>query len=117
MIEDILEERGKNYGEFSNQAEISQELKQVIYLNVGKLEAFKLEALEMICHKIARIINGDSNYIDSWRDISGYSTLVVKQLESTVEKAKEEEVKGVLFPQDREVTIDKKWLANVDSGV
>jgi hypothetical protein len=35
----------------------------------------------MITHKISRILNGDPNYDDSWRDIAGYAMLVVKELE------------------------------------
>ena len=40
------------------------------------------EALDMIQHKIARILNGDPNYIDSWTDIIGYARLVEKRLTS-----------------------------------
>ncbi len=36
----------------------------------------------MIFHKIARIINGDPNYADSWVDIAGYATLVANRLEN-----------------------------------
>jgi len=39
------------------------------------------EALEMIAHKIARILNGDPNYADNWIDIAGYATLVANRLE------------------------------------
>ena len=39
------------------------------------------EALEMIVHKIARIINGDADYSDSWRDIAGYAMLISDRLE------------------------------------
>ena len=38
------------------------------------------EALEMIVHKIARIVNGDPNYIDNWIDICGYSKLVIDEI-------------------------------------
>ena len=34
------------------------------------------EALHMICSKIARIMNGDINHLDSWHDIGGYSKLI-----------------------------------------
>jgi len=44
-------------------------------------EAYQLEAMEMILHKISRISNGDPNYADSWRDIAGYATLVADRLE------------------------------------
>jgi len=38
------------------------------------------EALDMIAHKIGRIVNGDPDYEDSWRDIAGYATLVADRL-------------------------------------
>lgn len=40
----------------------------------------KKEALEMIMSKMARIINGDPNYKDSWTDIIGYAKLIEKDL-------------------------------------
>ena len=49
--------------------------------NWKQMQAFQREALEMIQHKIARIINGDPNYADSWVDIAGYAQLVVNELE------------------------------------
>lgn len=38
------------------------------------------EALSMIFSKIARILNGDPDHIDSWHDIAGYATLVEDRL-------------------------------------
>jgi len=32
---------------------------------------------------MARIVNGDSNYIDNWHDIAGYATLVEQELSVT----------------------------------
>ena len=40
----------------------------------------QVEALDMICHKIGRIINGDPDYADSWHDIAGYAQLVADRL-------------------------------------
>jgi hypothetical protein len=84
----ILSERQTTYGDFSTQAELSQALKGVVkdaynarHEDDRRLEDYQCEALEMILHKIARIINGDPSYVDSWTDISGYATLVVKELE------------------------------------
>ena len=42
------------------------------------------EALDMIFHKIARILNGDPNYADSWHDIAGYATLIDKELNNEI---------------------------------
>lgn len=81
-IGDILNERAQRYGEFSEFAEISQNLKVSIGSNAGfnALASDQQEALEMICHKIARILNGDPNYPDSWLDIAGYAKLVADRL-------------------------------------
>ncbi len=49
------------------------------------------EGLDMIANKIARILNGDPNYADSWHDIAGYATLVEKRIEQVErEKATQE---------------------------
>ena len=79
----ILAERGKRYGKFVDHASISQNLKRVMAITTGwhNTSIDQRESLEMIAHKIARILNGDPDYIDSWADIAGYATLVVKRLE------------------------------------
>lgn len=81
----LLEQRGQNYGDFSGQASISQGLKDVARNGVqyDSLKPFQKESVEMILHKIARIVNGNPNYIDSWRDIIGYSQLVIDELNQT----------------------------------
>jgi hypothetical protein len=45
------------------------------------MQADQREALDMIAHKIGRILNGDPDYSDSWRDIAGYATLVADRLD------------------------------------
>ena len=83
-----LNERGSRYGAFKGHAEVSQELKRVVRMALvirdKGLEPDQLEALEMIMHKIGRIINGDANYDDSWRDIAGYAMLVCDRLNGIV---------------------------------
>jgi len=87
--EELLEERGKRYGSFSSFAEISQEIKSKVYTDL-KLDKEKREAnmiimegLDMVVHKLARILNGDPYYLDSWRDLSAYAKLVCDELEKT----------------------------------
>lgn len=84
-VENTLEERGNRYGQFAGHAQVSQDLKLMISMHLrhrGKvLAADQQEALEMICHKIARIINGDQDYADSWHDIAGYAMVVEQRLE------------------------------------
>ena len=84
-INKVLDERGARYGTFAGHAEISQRLRGAINEFLIKrecgLKPDQREALDMICHKIARIINGDPNYADSWTDIAGYAKLVADELE------------------------------------
>lgn len=87
MTQDInatLTERGARYGTFTDHAEIAQRLKAVMRQYEAArgcdLDPDQREALEMIAHKIARIINGDPDYADSWHDIAGYAQLVADRL-------------------------------------
>ena len=77
-IKEVLEERGKRYGDFPDHAKITQNIKRAMLNspNWPTLSDDKKEALEMIAHKIGRILNGDPEYIDSWTDIIGYAKLV-----------------------------------------
>lgn len=83
-LNQILTERGDRYGVFEGHAEISQQLKGAIRQFEAKrgcdLAPDQREALEMICHKIARVLNGDPDYADSWQDIAGYAQLVADRL-------------------------------------
>lgn len=81
-INEILKERGTRYGDFALHADITQALKSQMAgtANWQKLSNDKREALEMIAHKIGRILNGDPEYKDSWNDISGYAQLVANKL-------------------------------------
>ena len=81
-INDTLAERGSRYGEFHGQARISQELKSYMACEEKwhSMAHYQREALEMIQHKISRILNGDPDYIDNWHDIAGYATLVENRL-------------------------------------
>ena len=49
-----------------------------------RLSADQRESLEMVQHKVARILNGDPNYADSWVDIAGYAKLVADRLEGLI---------------------------------
>lgn len=81
-INTTLNERGTRYGEFTSHAVITQSLKRVMVDTTGwrKLSDDKKESLEMIAHKIGRILNGDPEYDDSWVDLSGYAQLIVNNL-------------------------------------
>jgi hypothetical protein len=80
-----LTERGTRYGKFSGHAQVTQEIKRAMTRHAHAINNTftdsQWEALEMIAHKIGRIINGDPNYADSWVDIAGYAKLVADELQ------------------------------------
>ena len=111
----ILAERGNSYGSFDGHAVITQGIKMVMDCDWDNLQSLldslrkhgdptpdsistsssQQDALDMIAHKIGRIINGNPHYKDSWVDIAGYAQLVVDELEaresSKVEQASPDE--------------------------
>lgn len=85
-VDALITERGSRYGKFKDGAEIMQELKDVMREVDGwhNLTPSQREALDMIQHKIGRILNGDPTYDDSWKDIAGYATLIVNELNGEI---------------------------------
>ena len=84
MVETMLIEREKTHGNFRDHARCTQRLKAVLRDEleiVGKtLTMEQQEALDMIFHKIGRMVAGNADFIDHWDDSAGYSTLVAKIL-------------------------------------
>ena len=81
-ISDILEQRKQTHGEFEKVARLDTELFSTFntYHN-SNLSDEQYCAMKMILHKIARIGCGNAEFIDHWRDIVGYATLVINELE------------------------------------
>lgn len=82
-IEETLIDRGGKYGSFAAHADITQRLKEILRSHYGwkLLTDDKCESLEMIMHKIGRIMCGDPEYKDSWHDIVGYAKLIDDSLD------------------------------------
>lgn len=92
--EKMLTARRTTHGDFTLHAELTQKLKHECnsYASVVRehrvtsqfdtsyrgLTHAQAEGLDMILHKIARIITGDPNELDHWKDISGYAARVVE---------------------------------------
>lgn len=88
-IASTLGDRGKTHGDFTVHAEITQSLKSAARLNASlwySLEDTHREAIEMILHKIGRIVAGDPNHHDHWHDIQGYSKLVADRIAENAEQ-------------------------------
>lgn len=79
----VLAQRGSRYGAFIDNATVSQDIKCIMEQsdNWNQLDNDMKEALQMIAHKISRILTGDFMYDDSWIDIAGYAKLVSNRLQ------------------------------------
>jgi len=85
-VAETLRARGDKYGTFVGHATVTQALKRIVYEHAKAHDKTftddQVEALDMILHKVGRIVNGDPNYADSWVDIAGYAKLVSDRLET-----------------------------------
>lgn len=77
-IEAILDARGAQYGDFTLQAEIAQKMKDIARAGVSwqSMPAYQREAIEMVLHKISRMVNGNPLNLDTVDDIIGYTKLI-----------------------------------------
>lgn len=82
--------REATHGDFSEHADISQSLKYTMRQskNWDGLGVVPREALEMVQHKIARILTGDPNVVDHWDDIIGYVSRVTERFVREAPKPK-----------------------------
>jgi hypothetical protein len=82
-IDAVLDERGSRYGKFESHAEITQDIKRAMARgrNWSTLRDDTREALEMVAHKVGRILNGDPEYADNVVDIIGYMQLVLERMQ------------------------------------
>lgn len=82
-ITELLAERGKTHGDFADHARATQRLKHVLASEYDErqkrgqlpLTNEQRESLDMIVHKIGRILAGDASFADHWDDIAGYAKL------------------------------------------
>jgi hypothetical protein len=84
-VDKTLNARAEMYGKFKDGAALMQSIKRELSAHAAKhgktFADDQWEALEMIVHKIGRIVNGDPDVTDHWVDIAGYATLIAERLE------------------------------------
>lgn len=78
-VDEVLEQRGNEYGDFRTMAQMAQHIKSVILgqasQNGTPFSPEQTEAMEMIILKQCRLACGNPNNLDSWLDIAGYAQL------------------------------------------
>ena len=81
-LESLLAERKSTHGEYRDHARYTQAIKAILHgsPNWSGMSDHQKETLEMIAHKIGRILAGDPDFDDHWKDISGYAKLTADRL-------------------------------------
>jgi hypothetical protein len=84
-VDETLDTRAMSYGKFKDGAALMQGIKRQMANHAQKHDKTfaddQWEALEMIVHKIGRIVNGNPDVVDHWVDIAGYAKLVSDRLQ------------------------------------
>lgn len=76
-IDATLAERQSTYGCFEDVAFVTENIINVLKkCNYNKMPHTHRMAMYMIASKMARLVNGDCNHLDSWHDIGGYAKLI-----------------------------------------
>lgn len=79
-IDATLAQRQSTYGSFEDVAFVTENIMSILgsvrVNGLSELPNTHRMALYMIASKMARIVNGDFNHIDSWHDIGGYAKLI-----------------------------------------
>jgi len=81
-VDAVLEERGKDYGDYASKAQFIQGVKHLMRASPSweAMDADMRESMEMIAHKMGRVLYGDSTHKDNFVDIAGYAKLVADRL-------------------------------------
>ena len=83
MIDQILAEREKTHGPYARHAAITQALKEILHGPWwALLSPTQKETIDMIAHKLGRILQETLILQTTINDIAGYATLVAKELEA-----------------------------------
>jgi len=83
-ITKILNERQLTHGDYLSKCIFIQTVKESMRSennNWIRLDPDMQESLDMVIHKISRILYGDSYHTDNWVDIAGYIMLVANRLQ------------------------------------
>lgn len=102
-IDALLAEREKTHGDFSEHADVTQYIKDLLRFKPGweKLTPAMRESLDMIAHKVGRIMAGSAFVNDHWDDIAGYARLVSLRITESRKRVKGKPVVAEVGPDGK----------------
>lgn len=87
-VQNTLDQRGKSYGDFSDNAKVAQELKALVRKGSSwnAMPPHMKEGLDMILSKVSRMVTADWTHEDNLIDIQGYAKLMQERLPKVEDK-------------------------------
>jgi hypothetical protein len=81
-VDTVLTERGNDYGDYASKAQFIQGVKYLMRSSPSweAMDADMRESMEMIAHKMGRVVYGNPTHKDNFLDIAGYAKLVADRL-------------------------------------
>lgn len=81
---ETLNEREKTHGDWKDTAATYVRLRSALASPETRMEPMQVAALDMIAMKLARVVHGNPDEPDHWRDIAGYAELIASRLSAVV---------------------------------
>lgn len=87
-LESILNNRAGSYGSYNEVAKIQTQIIDLLRSAKGynKLKSSTILAIEMIIHKIIRLVNSGKEKEDTLMDIAGYALLALAEIKENNKK-------------------------------
>lgn len=88
---ELINARETTHGDFRDNGRVMQGIKDLLRSGPSwvHMTPFEREGVDMIAHKLGRIVCGDPSWLDHWDDIAGYATRVATILRERPEPASE----------------------------
>lgn len=85
-VDALIEERSNTHGDYMVNSEITWTIKEALHrgAHYDSMHPAMKETLDMVAHKMHRIVNGDPFFKDHWVDMTGYPHLVVGKWDELV---------------------------------
>ncbi|CUU91904.1 hypothetical protein [Campylobacter hyointestinalis] len=86
-IDEVLKDRSKTHGDYKQVSKLTIEFLSILISspNWEFLSDTQKTGLIMVLHKITRILCGNKNEIDHYKDILGYTKLMLLNIEQTLD--------------------------------
>lgn len=95
-VDALIAERSTTHGDYMVNSAITWRIKDALHMGsrYNEMHPAMKETLDMVAHKMHRIVNGDPFFKDHWVDMTGYPHLVVGNWDRLVRWHRDEQMRS-----------------------